>query len=220
MKHVFILMAFVSNFFLMVGQQNGSIENVISNTHDKHIQIIPFIPPIDSSKYATIYVYRRGKSLASLASFDIHFDGGIVCKMKNKSKFEFRVFTEGPLYYWMGYKYLGGKDDEQYKSKNIQRLDVKFGESYYVECVYIVSGGIMGVPVIRNVLNEEGNKNYVKISKINEYKYIPELEAGVNGICPPVFSEKSGGDTIFRVCTTKLYKNVSLRHRIKDKINI
>ncbi|MCC7004375.1 hypothetical protein IT397_00425, partial [Candidatus Nomurabacteria bacterium] len=37
---------------------------------------------------------------------------------------------------------------------------------------------------------------------------ITYLSTGVNGICPPVFSQKSGGDTIFRVCTTKLYKNV------------
>ncbi len=132
----------------------------------------------DSSEYATIYFYRPAKVAGKLTSFDVHLDGGFVAKMKNNSKFEVKVFKEGPVAVWVGTEYWGCYFCNAFNNNLLKTIDVKFGKSYYLEFSYKIKG-IAGVvtPVADWVTNEIGSKSYYKISRTDSIKYFPQLES-------------------------------------------
>jgi hypothetical protein len=79
----------------------------------------------DTSKYALLYVYRPGKITNSLAGFPLYFDNNIMCIMKNKSGYIFKILKEGT--FEIGSKLMD--------NSSVTKLDIEFGKKYYVKSI-------------------------------------------------------------------------------------
>lgn len=76
----------------------------------------------DTSKYAVVCLYRKGKFSCSLVSGEIFFGGNIMAVLPNKSAGMFKILKEGSF------------EIESYaKGKSVKRtIDIRFGRKYYV----------------------------------------------------------------------------------------
>lgn len=79
----------------------------------------------DTAKYALLYVYRPGKITNSLAGFPLYFDNNIMCIMKNKSGYIFKILKEGT--FEIGSKLMD--------NSSVTKLDIEFGKRYYVKSI-------------------------------------------------------------------------------------
>ena len=77
----------------------------------------------DTAKYALLYVYRPGKFTNSLAGFPLYFDNNVMCIMKNKSGYIFKILKEGT--FEIGSKLMD--------NSSVTKLEVTFGKRYYVK---------------------------------------------------------------------------------------
>ena len=74
----------------------------------------------DSSIVAILYVYRPKDFYAALISYDIHLNDSIICRLKNNSRYEIKLYKEGKTV-------IGVKK----KSNEAVTFDIKPGEEYF-----------------------------------------------------------------------------------------
>ncbi|MBK6821600.1 MAG: hypothetical protein IPG87_00820 [Saprospiraceae bacterium] len=184
----------------------------------------------DSSQYATIYVYRLSKTLGMLASFDLHTIGGVICKVKNKSKFEIRIYKEGPLCRWMGKGYFGGSGYFDPNKPNVLlNFNIKYGEKYYVECTFKTKGkAAVVLPEVVQVTNEIGEQNYMSLSESKKVQYnanerleelcktIKASKPQVNDIYSTTNFETGPSDIIINNISYKIYEYVEFSSKNID----
>ncbi len=117
--------------------------------------------------HANIFIYRLKDTIALAGSYYIRMNSdSVICETKSKSRDSLSLFKEGPVTLW-------AKKGEH---KEL-RLDVKFGETYYVRCG-VVKEGLKQVPVLELVdkatgaaeYNNEGNRK-----KNMGVKYLQEV---------------------------------------------
>ena len=77
------------------------------------------------ARTATLYIYRPGKFTESAVDCIIYYNDTAICTMNNKSAYGMRLFKEGPATFTARI----GKQETSVK------LDVKYGEKYYLRCV-------------------------------------------------------------------------------------
>jgi hypothetical protein len=77
----------------------------------------------DTSKYAVLYLYRPGKTLLMLADYLVYADATLMCLMKNKTGYIFKIYKEGPL------KITARLQTDETSIP----VDIKFGQRYYVK---------------------------------------------------------------------------------------
>lgn len=77
----------------------------------------------DTSQYAVLYLYRPGKTTNSLAGVPIYLNDTAVWVAKNKSACILLLKSEGPI----------ELKSKLYKDSSSVRLDIKFGQRYYVK---------------------------------------------------------------------------------------
>jgi hypothetical protein len=76
----------------------------------------------DSAQYALLYVYRPVKTMLLLATYPLYLNNELMCIVRNKSGYIFKVKREG--HYTLRTQLL--KDESHID------IDVKFGNKYYV----------------------------------------------------------------------------------------
>ena len=102
-----------------------------SNEADTSIQKLPS----DTTKFATLYVYRNKKFAGSMISYALRMDnpemtGKVLQTVKNNSFFIVKLYNEGQTILWA-----------KTETKSSVMVNVKYGQSYYLRCA--VSMGIM-----------------------------------------------------------------------------
>jgi len=50
---------------------------------------------VDTSQYATLFVYRKRDFVGSAVSYNLHQSDSIICRIKNNSKYVVRIYKEG-----------------------------------------------------------------------------------------------------------------------------
>ena len=78
----------------------------------------------DSSAVAILYVYRLHDLLGALISYDIRINDSIICRLKNNSRYEIKLYKEGKAV-------IGIKS----KSKEAVTFDIKPGEVYFFKFI-------------------------------------------------------------------------------------
>lgn len=76
------------------------------------------------SRTATLYIYRPGKYVESGDDCTIYYNDTAICTMTNKSAYMIRLLREGPTT-------LTARIGKQ---EMAVKLDVKYGEKYYLRC--------------------------------------------------------------------------------------
>jgi hypothetical protein len=104
----------------------------------------------DHPDYAILYAYRP-TGAGALIGYNLHFGDSVICRMKNYSKYEIRLYKEGPTTLWA-----------KTEAKSSVPINVKFGEEYYVKCT-IVMGVFVGEPDLRIIENDLGEASYAVI---------------------------------------------------------
>jgi hypothetical protein len=124
-------------------QQN---ESKVSGNHNE-IQL-------DSSKYATLHLYRPKNAVGGLVGYNIKLDDSTICKLKNNRKFSIRLYKEGPVKIW--------------PSNEDRKIDikVKFGEEYFVK--FAMVSGLVGAHPELNLINSEQGR--VEFDSIEDKK--------------------------------------------------
>ena len=77
----------------------------------------------DNPTFAILYVYRPKNLFASSIGYDIYLNDSIICRAKNNSKYEIKIYKEGKME-------IGAKR----KSRQIKTFDIKLGEEYFFKC--------------------------------------------------------------------------------------
>jgi hypothetical protein len=80
-------------------------------------------PVHDSTKYATLYVYRERNMMGSMVGYDLHEDDSVICRVKNNSKFIIKLYKEGPTEIWA-----------KTEKKVAVHINVEFEKEYYIKC--------------------------------------------------------------------------------------
>ncbi len=78
----------------------------------------------DTSSYAIVYLYRPSRLPGMAASYNVYYDGDFVYPATNGSKIAYKVYKEGRIKVFAKHNYV----------EAMLPLDVKFGNTYYVEC--------------------------------------------------------------------------------------
>lgn len=89
----------------------------------------------EDAQYALLYIYRPPAFSGSIISYTTHIDTAEV-RMKNGSAYIIKILKEGPLTVWA-----------RTESKKELKLDIKFGQVYFVRCA-INMGAFVGVPYL------------------------------------------------------------------------
>jgi hypothetical protein len=78
----------------------------------------------DSSTFAILYVYRPHDLLGAAISFNIHLNDSIICRLKNNSRYEIKLYKEGKAVIRI-----------KKKSKEAVTFDIKPGEEYFFKFI-------------------------------------------------------------------------------------
>ena len=99
-------------------------QNVTDNELFKQLPLGDLLraPISDTSQYAIVYVYRPGKIFDCLVDYPIYFDNRLMCIVRNRSGYIFKIRKEGKFTI----------DSRLYKDIGAAPLDVQFGKTYYV----------------------------------------------------------------------------------------
>ena len=100
--------------------------------------------------YAILYAYRPS-GLGPLIGYNLHLGDSVLCRMKNNSKYEIRLYKEGPGTLWASTE-----------SKSTIPLTVKFGEEYYLKCT-LQMGVVVGEPHLGLIAKGPGEVTYESI---------------------------------------------------------
>jgi hypothetical protein len=76
------------------------------------------------ARSATLYIFRPGKFVESADNCTIYYNDTAICTMTNKSAYIIRLLKEGPATFTAK---IG-------KQEMAVKLDVKYGEKYYLRC--------------------------------------------------------------------------------------
>lgn len=107
-----------------------------------------------NSNYAIVYLYRLRDTLATLTSYNVHLNNdSVVYCAKRRSADSVRLYKEGTITLW-------GETDKRTELK----INVKFGETYYVRCG-LIKGEIRMYPVLELADNDLGSDEYHKITR-------------------------------------------------------
>ncbi|HVU96615.1 MAG TPA: hypothetical protein VHE34_15405 [Puia sp.] len=104
----------------------------------------------DHPNYAILYAYRPS-GVGPLIGYNLHLGDSVICRMKNNSKYEIRLYKEGPTTLWASKE-----------SKSSIPLTVKFGEEYYLKCVLLM-GAFVGEPRLGLIAKGPGETTYESI---------------------------------------------------------
>jgi hypothetical protein len=115
--------------------------------------IDPIASTVDTSKYATLYVYRPSSIVGVAIGYDLYVDDKVVCRIKSGVKYAIKVYKEGTIEVW-----------GQTESKESITLNVKFGEEYYIKCG-LSPGFAVGRPSLLIEEKNIGKEKYLKIKK-------------------------------------------------------
>jgi len=100
--------------------------------------------------YAILYAYRPSGP-GVLIGFNLHLGDSVIARMKNNSKYEIRLYKEGPTTLWASTE-----------SKSTIPLTVKFGEEYYLKCT-LQMGVVVGEPHLGLIAKGPGEVTYESI---------------------------------------------------------
>jgi hypothetical protein len=95
----------------------------------------------DTSKYATLYLYRPKNAVGGLVGYNIKLDDSTICKLKNNKRFSIRLYKEGTVKIW--------PNNEEKKME----IKVKSGEEYFVK--FMMVSGLVGAHPELNLINSE-----------------------------------------------------------------
>lgn len=130
-------------------QNITDIEKQIKTDQDAN-QLSMFGP---NPKFAVIYLFRPKNYTGSAVSYDVHIGDTIIQRIKNNSKFAFKVCKEGKTEVWA-----------KTESLELVTIDVKFGEEYYLKCG-LKTGLWVGVPEINFLEKSQGRKEYLNVEE-------------------------------------------------------
>ncbi len=77
----------------------------------------------DTSNYAVLYLYRPGKTTNCLANYMVYYNDNVMCVVKNKSGYIFKILKEGDF----------KLSSRLFKDESSVQLTVKFGNVYYIK---------------------------------------------------------------------------------------
>ena len=119
------------------------------------------------ANYAVLYIYRLADTMMMAPSYHLHLNGdSAISFVRNKSRDSVIIYKEGPVLLW-------GKTQNRTELK----LDVKFGEKYYIRCGLKGSQFSM-TPVIEQVDANTGAIEYARSKsrkKEQSAKYLQEM---------------------------------------------
>lgn len=104
----------------------------------------------DHPDYAILYAYRPS-GVGPLIGYNLHLEDSVICRMKNNSKYEIRLYKEGPTTLWA-----------RTETKASIPLTVKFGEEYYLKCT-LQMGAFVGEPRLGLIAKGPGEATYESI---------------------------------------------------------
>jgi hypothetical protein len=104
----------------------------------------------DHPQYAILYAYRP-TGPGALVGYNLHLGDSVICRMKNYSRYEIRLYKEGPTKLWA-----------KTEAKSSIPLNVKFGEEYYLKCT-LQMGIVVGEPDIKLVEKGFAESGYESI---------------------------------------------------------
>jgi hypothetical protein len=117
--------------------------------------------------HATLFVYRLKDTIALAGSYYIRMNNdSVICETGSRSGDSLNLYKEGPVTLW-------AKKGERKELK----LEVKFGETYYVRCG-LVKDGLKQVPVIELMDKLAGAAEYTnqtRRKKNMSVKYLQEI---------------------------------------------
>jgi hypothetical protein len=102
--------------------------------------------------YAILYAYRPS-GVGPLIGYNLHLGDSVICRMKNYSRYEIRLYKEGPVT-------LSAKTE----TKASIALAVRFGEEYYLKCG-LQMGAFVGEPTLGLIAKGPGEAEYESIKK-------------------------------------------------------
>jgi hypothetical protein len=110
---------------------------------------------IGNPTYAILYVYRPN-GMGVLVGYNIEVNGKVVCKAKNNSCYEIKLYKEGPT-------------EVAAETSGSVTLNVKFGEEYYLKCQ--VQGGVLeGQPFFGIMPKWKGSAEYNEVEEDPTHK--------------------------------------------------
>jgi hypothetical protein len=108
---------------------------------------------VDTSKYATLYVYRPASIVGVAIGYDLYVDDKVVCRIKSGVKYAIKIYKEGSIDVWA-----------KTESKESIKINTKFGEEYYIKCG-LTPGLAVGRPSLLVGDKNIGKEKYLKIKK-------------------------------------------------------
>ncbi len=127
----------------------------------------PAAHPGIAEPHATLFIYRLKDTIALGGSYYIRMNSdSIICETKSRSGDSLNIYKEGPFILWAK---KGGHCE--------LKMDVKFGETYYVRCG-LIKDGLKLVPVITLMDKATGAAEYNKEGKRKKnmgVKYLQEV---------------------------------------------
>ena len=117
--------------------------------------------------HATLFIYRVKDTIALAGPYYIRMNSdSIICETKSRSGDSLNIYKEGPVTLWA----------KKGAHKEL-KLDVKFGETYYIRCG-LIKDGIKLVPVIERMDNSTGAAQYTNETRRRKnmgVKYLYEV---------------------------------------------
>ena len=89
-----------------------------------------------AKNYAILNVYRPQNYTGSLIGYNIHVNDSVICRAKNNSRNEVKIYKEGKTTIWA-----------QTEAEDSVIVNVKFGEEYFLKCG-IRMGALVGEPIL------------------------------------------------------------------------
>lgn len=106
---------------------------------------------VDSTwNYAKLYVYRP-RGIGPLVGYDLYLGDSVICRVKNKSKYEINITKRG-------YNSLWAKTE----AKSEVPIDFQYGREYFLRCT-VEMGVMVGHPKLQLVGRTQGKVDYDSI---------------------------------------------------------
>lgn len=105
----------------------------------------------NNPQYALLYVYRPEVQDGYLREYNIHLNDSIICRIKNNSKYQIKLYKKGVNALWA-----------ETEARDSVVLNVKFGEEYFLKCT-LKMGVIIGRPDMELIPKEQGRYEYEHI---------------------------------------------------------
>lgn len=107
----------------------------------------------DNPNYALLYIYRPEVPDGYLREYNIHLNDSILCRVKNDSKYEIKLYKKGINAVWA-----------ETEARDSVLMNVKFGQEYFLKCT-LKMGIIIGRPDMELIPKEQGRYEYEHVGK-------------------------------------------------------